>query len=237
MSGLTTDYLSGLGLSGYGTTSSTSTTTSTSSTATTEDDNTLGQDDFLTMMVTQLNNQDPTEPMDSKDFVAQLAQFSTVAGIEKLSTSFSELSQTLSQNQTLQAATLVGNDVLVPADTTEISEGQTVSGAVNLSASAGNVTVDVCDKSGEVVSSLDLGSQSAGLKDFEWDGKLDDGTAAPAGTYQFKINATTDGTTESLEPMLDGQVQSVSYDSDAGGLMLSVLGLGSVKFSDVYRIE
>lgn len=234
MGELSTDYLSGLGLSGYGTKSSTG-TTETSATDTKSNDQ-LGQSDFLKLMVTQLNNQDPTNPTDNAEFISQMAQFSTVTGIEELSSSFETLSQSLTQGQTLQAASLVGKDVLVPADTATLSEGQGASGAVNLEASAGKVTVDIYNAGGQLVHTIDLGGLDAGLQEFDWDGLLDDGTKAPAGNYQFKINAQTDGNTEALTTLLNGEVQSVATDSTNGGFKLSVQGLGNIDFSDVYRI-
>ncbi len=224
MAELTQDYVNGLGLKSYG------------AKAATTDKNELGQNDFLNLMITQLKNQDPTDPVKNEDFVAQLAQFSTVSGIEKLSSAFGELSKTMSQNQTLQAASLVGNKVLIPAQSAELDEGQGVSGALNLKSSVGSVNVEVLGPGGDLVRTINLGSLSSGLQEFSWDGLLDDGTAAPAGAYQFKVTAQTDGATESLETLLDGEVQSVTMDKNGGGLMLSVLGIGSVSFADVYRI-
>ncbi|MBK1716738.1 flagellar hook assembly protein FlgD [Thiocystis violacea] len=233
MAELSTDYLGGLGLSGYGTTSATTGTGSKSSSANSED---LGQEDFLNLMITQLTNQDPTNPVDNEAFVAQMAQFSTLTGIQELTTSFEGLSKTLLQGQTLEAAALVGKDVLIPSSTAELSEGQGVSGAVDLSATAGQVKVDIYGAGGELVRTLDLGTLSAGLQEFEWDGFLDDGTAAPAGTYEFSVTAQTEGATEALTTLLDGQVKSVSVDSSSGGLMLNVQGMGTIGFSSVQRV-
>lgn len=225
MAEVTSDYLSGLGLSGYG------------SSSTSAKDNSLGQDDFLNLMITQLKNQDPTDPVKNEDFVAQLAQFSTVSGIESLTSSFEALSQTLTQNQTLQAATLVGNNVLVPAQSVELDEGQGISGAVNLSSSATDVTLNVYGPTGELVHTQKIGTLSSGLQELSWDGLLDDGSAAPAGSYTLELTAQMDGATQSLDTMIDGQVQSVTTDSDGGGLVLNVQGIGSINFSDVYRID
>ena len=231
MTELTTDYLSGLGLTGYGTASASGTAG-----AAEGSNGELGQSDFLDLMITQLTNQDPTNPVQNEDFVAQMAQFSTLTGIQELNTSFATLSQTLLQGQTLEAAGLVGKDVLIASGTTELSEGQGASGAVDLTASATQVSVDIQDASGQLVRSLDLGAQSAGLIDFEWDGLLEDGSAAPAGTYSFSVNAYRNGETEALEPLLNGQVRSVSMDSTTGALQLDVRGLGSVGFSSVKRV-
>lgn len=230
MTELTTDYLSGLGLSGYGMTSSTTGSSNKSS------NGELGQSDFLKLMITQVTNQDPTNPVQNEDFVAQMAQFSTLTGIQELNSSFATLSQTLLQGQTLEAASLVGKDVLIPAGSAELSEGQGLSGAVDLSASSTGVTVKIQNASGQLVRTLDLGSQGAGLIDFEWDGLLDNGSPAPAGAYSFSIDAQSNGKTEALSPLLDGQVKSVSMDNTTGALMLNVQGLGSVGFSSVKRV-
>ncbi|NVZ10858.1 flagellar hook assembly protein FlgD [Allochromatium humboldtianum] len=225
MAELSTDYLSGLGLTAY------------SPTSTTQGNNELGQEDFLRLLTTQLTTQDPTNPVENEDFVAQMAQFSTLTGIEELTSSFESLSQTLLQGQALEAASLVGKSVLIPSSKMELSEGQGASGAVELSASTTQAKVDVYDGSGQLVRSLDLGALSAGLQEFEWDGTLEDGSAAPAGSYEFKVTAQLNGATEALTTYLNGQVTSVSADSAGAGLMLSVQGIGSVTFSDVLRVS
>jgi len=235
MTALTTDYLSSLGLTGYNTTNSASgTAAGTASTG--SGNNALGQSDFLKLMITQLTNQDPTNPVENEDFASQMAQFSTLTGIEELTSSFETLSKTLLQGQTVEAATLVGQSVLVPASKADVSAGQKVSGAVDLTASATQVSVNIQDATGQLVQTLDLGNQSAGLIDFEWDGLLANGSAAPAGTYSFAVTAQRNGQTEALETLLDGQVKSVSLDSGTGALMLDVQGLGSVGFSSLKRV-
>lgn len=234
MTELTSSYLSSLGLTGYNTTTSASETMSTGSSSGSNTD--LDQSDFLTLMITQLTNQDPTNPVENEDFAAQMAQFSTLTGIQELTSSFETLSQTLLQGQTVEAATLVGQEVLVPASTAELSEGQGASGAVDLTASATQVSVSIKDAAGQVIRTLDLGSQSAGLIDFEWDGLLENGSAAPAGNYSFSVNAQRNGQSEAVETLLNGQVKSVSLDSETSALMLNVQGVGSVGFSSVKRV-
>jgi flagellar basal-body rod modification protein FlgD len=234
MTELTSSYLSSLGLTGYNTTTSASETMSTGSSSGSNTD--LDQSDFLTLMITQLTNQDPTNPVENEDFAAQMAQFSTLTGIQELTSSFETLSQTLLQGQTVEAAALVGQEVLVPASTAELSEGQGASGAVDLTASATQVSVSIKDAAGQVIRTLDLGSQSAGLIDFEWDGLLENASAAPAGSYSFSVNAQRNGQSEAVETLLNGQVKSVSLDSDTSALMLNVQGVGSVGFSSVKRV-
>lgn len=225
MAELSTDYLSGLGLTAY------------SPTSTTQGNNELGQEDFLRLLTTQLTTQDPTNPVENEDFVAQMAQFSTLTGIEELTSSFESLSQTLLQGQALEAATLVGKNVLVPSSKIELSEGRGASGAVELATSTTQARVDIYDAGGQLVRTLDLGALSAGLQEFEWDGTLDDGSAAPAGSYEFKVTAQTNGATEALTTYLNGQVKSVSAESTGSGLMLDIQGIGNATFSDVLRVS
>lgn len=232
MSAVTTDYLSGFGLTGYETVSESSSSSNTSSKNKTE----LGQSDFLNLMIAQLENQDPSNPVENEDFVAQMAQFSTLTGMQELNSSFATLSQTLLQGQTLEAASLVGKDVLVPASTAELSQGQSVSGAVDIASSASQVKVDIYSASGELVRTLELGSLSAGLHEFEWNGLLADGSAAPAGRYEFRTSSQMNGSITALSTMLDGQVRSVSMDSVTNDLMLNIQGMGSVSFSSVKRV-
>lgn len=226
MTELSSDYVSGLGLASYAGVDD--------SAAAPSDE--LGQEEFLNLMITQLTNQDPTNPTDNQDFIAQMAQFSTLTGIQELTSAFEDLSETLAQGQTLQAAALVGEDVLAPADSAQLLEGQGLSGAVDLTASTGQVTVGIYDQGGALVKSLELGTLSAGLQEFVWDGLREDGSSAPAGTYAVRVTGQVEGATQALDALLSGQVRSVSLDGSAGGLTLSVQGIGSIGFSDVYRI-
>lgn len=232
MSGLTTDYLSKLGLSGYDTVSSSGSSAAPAS----KGDKELGQADFLNLMIAQLANQDPSNPVQNEDFVAQMAQFSTLTGIQELSGSFKSLSQSLLQGQTLEAASLVGQDVLVPASSVELSSGQGASGAVDLSTSTSRVEVEIYGANGALVRTLDLGSASAGLQDFEWDGLQADGSVAPAGRYEFRITAEGDGSATALTTLLDGRVKSVSMDSGTEDLRLDIQGMGSMNFASVKRV-
>lgn len=225
MTSVNSEYYSGLGLNTY---------SSNSTTAMGNSD--LGQEDFLRLMITQLSNQDPTNPLKNEDFVTQMAQFSTLTGIQELTTSFESLSQTLLQGQALEAAALVGKNVLVPASKMELSAGQGAKGAVELPTSVSQVRVDIYDSKGQLVRTLDLEEVEAGIQDFEWDGKLADGSAAPADTYEFKISAQVNGTTEALTTYLNGQVKSVSAENASTGLMLDIQGIGSLSFSSVLRV-
>ena len=144
---------------------------------------TLGGTDFLTLMLAQLKNQDPTSPVDSNTFLTQLAQLSEVQGITQLNTSFSSLSSSLSANQALQASSLLGHQALVNSSTAQLAANGTITGAVNVPQTTSSVVLSIADGSGNVVRTIGLGAQSAGLANYSWDGKEANGSQAPAGTY------------------------------------------------------
>ncbi|NKF21753.1 flagellar hook assembly protein FlgD [Solimonas marina] len=193
----------------------------------------LGQDAFLKLLTTQLQNQNPLNPTDNTEFIAQLAQISTVSGIESLNDSFSSLSSSLTSYQTLQAAQLVGHNVLVPSSAGYLPEGGTLDGAV-AAGSSGTVQVDIVDASGQVVRTLDLGTQSAGVVNFSWDGKDAGGNTLDAGTYSLQARLIQGDTQTALTTYASSTVQSVQLASD--GLTLDLQGLGAFALSDVAQI-
>ena len=195
----------------------------------------LGQEQFLELMTAQLQNQDPFKPMESGDFLGQIAQFSTVEGIGDLNDAFSGLSQSLVSNQALQAATLVGREVLAPTGVAALSQGGTIRGTVELPAASGEVVVHVYDQSGQVIRRLDLGSQPAGPVEFQWDGLKNDGQFAPPGSYFISAEASIDGQFEAVETLLASEVRSVTL-SNSGGLLLDLAGIGPLDFKEVRQI-
>ena len=224
MAEISSDVLNGLGLTSYGTQS------------TTENRDKLGQSDFLKLMTTQLATQDPMKPMENGDFLGQMAQFSTVTGIEALTQQFSALSLSVNQGQALQAAALVGKNVLAPGTTAQLDAGQGMTGAIGLAAPADQLTVGVYDSNGQLMQTLDLGAKGSGMADFTWDGLMSDGKPAPEGVYEFRATASSGGASQAVETFLGGQVQNVTADYTNGGLILNVRGLGEVKLADVARI-
>src|SRR3984957_15066389 len=171
------------GTNGTPATSSTSSSTSTSSASSGTSGVSLGGTDFLTLMLAQLQNQDPTSPVDSNTFLTQLAQLSEVQGITSLNTNFSTLSNSLTSNQAMQASSLLGHQVLVSSSTATLAAGATVTGAVNVPQTTSQVTLSITDSNGNVVNQINLGAQSAGLANFSWNGTMGNGSQAPAGTY------------------------------------------------------
>jgi flagellar basal-body rod modification protein FlgD len=195
----------------------------------------LGQEQFLELMTAQLQNQDPMKPMESGDFLTQIAQFSTVEGVGDLNKAFTKLSESLVSNQALQAANLVGRSVLAPTGLAALTEGGPISGAVDLPAASSDVAVTVYDQSGQLVRRLELGSQAAGSVSFQWDGVKDDGQFASPGTYFISAEATVDGRTEVVDTSLASKVRSVTL-SNSGGLLLDLEGVGALDFSEVQQI-
>jgi flagellar basal-body rod modification protein FlgD len=202
--------------------------------AKTSDDG-IGQEAFLKLMTTQLQNQDPFKPMESGDFLTQIAQFSTVEGIGELNKGFSELSQSLVSNQALQATNLVGRQVLAPTGVAALTQGGTIRGNVELPAASGDVVVNVYDQAGQVVRRLELGAQSSGPVAFQWDGLKNDGTFAAPGAYFVSAEASIDGQYESVETLLVSDVRSVTL-SNSGGLLLDLNGIGALDFNEVRQI-
>lgn len=196
----------------------------------------LGQGDFLELMVTQLKNQDPMDPMDSGAFLGQIAQFSTVSGIGDLQTSFSEFASSVANDQALQAANLVGRQVIVPLQNGVLTEGGAIEGEVKLPASSPDVVINISNQSGELMRTISLGTQAAGPVPFAWDGKLNNGSFAPPGNYVVDAKARIDGQNFELDTQLLANVESVTLGGPGRGLQLNLAGLGSVDFSNVSRI-
>src|SRR3984957_13481698 len=199
---------------------------------------TLGGTDFLTLMLAQLQNQDPTSPVDSNTFLTQLAQLSEVQGITSLNTNFSTLSNSLTSNQALQASSLLGHQAMVNSSTATLAAGATVTGAVNVPQTTSQVTLSISDSSGALVSQINLGAQSAGLANFSWNGTMGNGSQAPPGTYTLTAQyaGATSGSTAATT-LVNGTVESVSMGAGSTGLTLNVSGVGSVPFSSVQQIS
>ena len=208
---------------------STSTSTATSSSGQLQQQ-TLTQSDFLKLMVTQMTNQDPTKPMDSTQMVAQMAQFSQVAATQELQQSFDSLATNLTGDQFVRAASLVGQEVLVPSSAGKLADGA-LNGAVNVGSSGTYVNVTVKDQAGNVVRTLSLGQPDAGLVKFSWDGKSDDGTQLADGVYQ--ISATSGGT--AIDTFVRGKVEGVGA-SGTDGTYVQVAGYGGALLSQIAQI-
>ena len=197
----------------------------------------LDQQAFLNLMVTQLKNQDPMKPMDSADFLSQIAQFGTVNGITGLQKSFATLSSSLQSSQALQASTMVGRDVTIPRDKFTFEAGGTTPLSALLPGNASNVNIRITDSQGQAVFHTNLGAKSAGTMHFDWKGLRDNGQTAAPGTYTVKIDANIDGTTTALTAGVQARVDSVSLGRNGLPPTLNVDGYGAIAMADVLEIQ
>lgn len=196
----------------------------------------LGQEDFLTLMITQFRNQDPFEPMDNGQFLGQLAQFSTVSGIESLNAGFSGLSSSLQNEQALQAANLVGHKVLASSDVGYLAQDGSISGAVELGSSASSVQVDITDSNGELIQRIDLGEQHSGMVRFTWDGRDSKGDVAGSGHYMVTTRVVRGANVENAETLLESTIESVTLGRFGQGMTLNLPGGDSLPLSRVRQI-
>jgi flagellar basal-body rod modification protein FlgD len=196
----------------------------------------LGQEDFLTLMITQFQNQDPFKPMENGEFLGQLAQFSTVNGIESLNSGFSGLSGALQDEQALQAANLVGRSVLAVSNTGHFDGSTPMAGGIELGASASNVQVDITDSSGELLRRINLGQQDSGFVEFSWDGLDADGDLVDSGHYQVSARVIRGANTESSPVAIRSTVDSVTLGGPGGQMTLNIGGGGRLSLAQIYQI-
>ncbi|MFZ5450344.1 MAG: flagellar hook assembly protein FlgD [Thermodesulfobacteriota bacterium] len=204
----------------------TSTTTSSSST-TSLASTTMGQEDFLTLLCTQLQYQNPLDPQDPGEFVAQLAQFSSLEQLINVNDKLDEFTTTLASVQTTnqmgQALSLLGKTIKAQGNIFQVSSGEAADVSCVLGADASKVTVSVYNSSGTLVRTLDLGSQSSGECDISWDGKDSNGNQVADGTYYYEVSAVdSDGNSVSTATLVTGTVDEVLQDS--GTVYLKVNG-------------
>lgn len=188
-------------------------------------------DRFLKLLVTQLQNQDPLNPMDNAELTSQMAQINTVTGIENLNTSIQSLHAQFVQSQALQGASLVGRDVTVNGKQLAL-DGTTAKAGYSLDGPADAVQVEILNAAGKVVDTVQLGAQESGRHGFTWDA-----TKYPdAGQYTFRVSATLDAAKVTSQPLMLDRVQSVGLDATTG-LVLNLARSGAVAFGDVHALN
>lgn len=198
------------------------------------EDKELGKSAFLELMIAQLDNQDPLEPAKNEDFIAQLAQFSSVEGIQNLNDSVNGMVSAMQSSLSLQAASLVGRSVLAPTET-GLYEEQTLGGSLNLTQSAGSVGIDIQSADGVLLRQLDLGPQAAGIVRFAWDGQNEAGTAMPAGMYRISAFADIAGERQALTANLPNRVAGVTLGDR--GVLANLVGGSEVSTLDIKEIR
>ncbi len=196
----------------------------------------LGQQDFLRLMVAQVQNQDPMQPQPNGEFLSQLAQFSTNDGITKMQDSLQQLASSLQSNQALQASALVGRKVLVNSDKLALGAEGEVKAAIDMPAGLSNLSASIYSESGELIKTMPLGQPEPGFFQFAWDGKGQNEQRAPAGKYRVEVHGTYSGQEVALKTMTSANVDSVSLGQNGEGLKLNVAGVGSVFLDQVRQI-
>ena len=192
------------------------------------------KDKFLTLLVTQLKNQDPLNPLDNAQLTSQLAQMSTVTGVNQLNTTLQSLTSSYQSSEAVQAAGMIGHSVLTAGNTLALSNGSAVLG-VDLGSAADSVKITIKNDGGVAVHTIDIGAQAAGTVPLQWDGKDDDGKQLANGNYSYSVVATQGGVALTNATALAlGTVGSVS--TNAQGVKLNVTGIGAVSLADVKQI-
>ncbi len=190
------------------------------------------EDRFLKLLVTQLKNQDPLNPMDNAEMTTQLAQISTVGGIEKLNGTLQGLVASYAATQSLQATSMLGQGVLVPGAALTLQGGSATAG-VSLAAPADKVVVSISDANGVLRERVDLGPRAAGVASFAWDGRTEAGQVAD-GRYTFTVAATRGDAKVETTPLAYGRVTAVA--PAASGTSVTLGELGTVPLADVRQI-
>jgi len=191
-------------------------------------------DRFLKLLVAQMKNQDPLNPLDNAQVTSQMAQINTVTGINTLNATVGRLLDQFAGLQALQAAQLAGRDVLVGGNQLQFGGEAAAVGAVELPTAATAVKVDSRDANGLLVRTLDLGARSVGTARFSWDGRTDAGAKAAPGNYTFTARAS-DGSKEfAADTLMAARVEGVRTEN--GAVQLVLAGLGSVAYADIKQI-
>ncbi len=196
----------------------------------------LGQEDFIKLMTTQMNHQDPMKPMENGDFLGEMAQFSTVSGLKEIKDAFNNLANSLKSSQALQASSMVGRKVLVPGSQAAFSEGSLMRGAVELDTNVSDLKVSIMNDKGELVKEINLGNKPAGVAHFDWDGVMNNEQKAASGMYRIHAVGMVDGEAQSLNTLISDTVQSVSLGTGGQGVSLSLANAGSAGLADVKEI-
>ncbi|HEY6529035.1 MAG TPA: flagellar hook assembly protein FlgD [Cellvibrionaceae bacterium] len=209
--------------------------------------NELGQDAFLQLMISQLKNQDPLSPQDNGEFVSQLAQFSSVEGLDKLNNNFDSFANKFVSNQALQASSLVGRTVTVPGKTTALEKDGIVTTSAEVPAGASNFSLAIYKNNGALAQTIEFDKVAGDEVKLAWNGReavLNDQAvkipesvkASDPGIYTFKLSALVDGKRTELDNNITANVNSVTLGKN-GTLTLNLAGAGSVNLSDIKEIN
>ncbi len=196
----------------------------------------LGQTEFLELMTAQLRFQDPLSPMENGEFLAQMAQFGTVSGINDLNTAFGNMSTAFQSNQALQASTMVGREVMLPGDQIRLEDEGNLRAAVELEQPASQVIINITNSSGQLVHRMDIGRQQAGLIDVDWNGLNGDGNRVSPGLYTISAEVHQGDIVSAGQVLTTARVESVTLGQAGQDLTLTVSDLGDINMSQIRKI-
>lgn len=194
------------------------------------------QDQFMTLLVAQMQHQDPTNPMNSSEMTSQLAQISTVDGVNKLNTSMSSLLSQLQANQAFEATSLVGKSVMVPGNTMSLKNGSASFG-VQLDAAASSVNINVLNSAGQTVNVLQFGAEPAGTVPLSWNGKDANGKQLPDGKYQFQVAANIAGKNVNPTGLSFAGVTGILNPNGSNGTQIMLDNNTTTSISNVAQIR
>lgn len=198
---------------------------------------TLKQEDFFALLTEQLANQDPTKPVDNDQLVAQMTSFTTADGISQLNEKFESFASSMTSNQALQASSLIGQTVLVTGNVGyQANAGDGLSGVIINEQTTQDTQITIQNTAGEIVRTLDIGTQAAGNIEFSWDGTDGAGNLAPPGDYAITVQGKIFGETTALPTAINRHVDSVSLSGSSAGVVLNLDGDVSIRLADVIQI-
>jgi flagellar basal-body rod modification protein FlgD len=197
----------------------------------------LKQEDFFALLTEQLANQDPTKPVDNDQLVAQMTSFTTADGISQLNEKFESFASSMTSNQALQASSLIGQSVLVTGNIGYMAnQGEGMSGVIINEQSSQDTQISIQNTSGEVIRTMDIGTQAAGNIQFSWDGTDSEGNLLPPGNYAVTVQGSIFGAETALPTAINRHVDSVSLSGSGAGVVLNLDGDVSIKLDDVIQI-
>ena len=227
--------LQNLGIPRYNTSSTTSGTTLDTKDTSRLGKTDMGVSDFLALMTAQLKNQDPFQPVDNSQMVAQMAQFSSLSGITEMSSTLKTIAGQLGSTSLNDAIGYVGKNVLVQGSTAYPRTTGGLAGAVALEKDATNVTVTIKDKDGNTLKTIEMGKETKGAVAWDWDGKTDDGKDAGEGPFNVSVTATDGTGNVKAYPLVWAPVTAVSMGSD-GKPVLTLPGIGNVSTDAIWQV-
>lgn len=196
----------------------------------------LGQEDFMKLLITQLKHQDPMQPQDNGEFIAQMAQFGTLDSMQKLNNHFNQFQESVQSMQALQASSLVGKSALVNGDDIHFTGEQPVSFTINVPQSTDDVSYQITNNQGQIVKDGQVGVSPQGKLTLDWDGKDSGGLVLPKGQYQLKATATINGSQTALATEVAQKIHSVNL-KNGGDVTLNVANRGELSLQQVSTLQ